>query len=139
MDAVTTTNYVDQPPPLIQPAEPTRAGSSDFASLSLTQDSGSNLHGVVRSTIANRWAADAGFIIGDGPVSQNLVALDVGKFSAFVWNNIDLSQEKVHEVDTGLSYTLDSTPVGPGKLSFRFGFENWFYTSSLLSKNASSD
>lgn len=143
LDAVQNPDQVPpSPPAIIQSALP-KSVELDQASFSVNSQELKNetlkVHGFAQSTILNRWASDAGFLIGEDPVSQNVIGFQLQKLTAFVWNNIDLSSGSVHEVDVGASYTLVNRQVGPGQLKFDIGGQAWFYPSALLSANSKFD
>ncbi len=132
------------PPAIVQSAAQNTQDLSQAAfgqrtmSFSSTQEPPA-ITGIVKSSILNRWATDAGFLIGEGAVSQNLAAFNVGKLGAFIWNNIDLSDGgKVHEVDLGVNYTV-SKKIGHSAINFNFGAQTWLYPSDLLSSKSPYD
>jgi len=94
--------------------------------------------GTLKTGIATDYVAKPGFVVGDGPVNQDLLALNYGPFSnflgtgndwnisAFVWANTDLNDGALNEIDTGF-YASSSFFVE--NLKARFGLEEWLYPS----------
>lgn len=134
MDANVNEN-VNQPPALVEKWD--RFSMPKAARFEIPKEL--EFSGFAKTTLATDWISEAGFIIGEGPVSQNIIGLNLGKLSAFVWNNYDFGSGETNEIDVGLSYEVFSKQLGSGTLSLNLGAQTWMYPSSLLSGNASED
>ncbi len=78
------------------------------------------------TTIASDYVTRAGFVVGDGPVNQNTISANYGNLSAFVWNNYDLGDKEMKEVEVGVGYNHKIND----KVSSRLSVQHWEYPSS---------
>lgn len=126
---------VNQPPALVErwdrlklPSAPKFAFPEDEA-----------LSGFAKTSLRSNWISEAGFIIGEGTVSQNIIGLNYAKLRAFVWQNFDFASGQTNEIDVGFGYEVFSRNLGTGVISLSLGAQTWMYPSAQLSENASQD
>jgi hypothetical protein len=98
----------------------------------------SEITGFAKLSTMNRWASDAGFVIGEGPVTQGVVGFNLNKLSGFIWGNLDHNRG-LTEVDLGVSYTVLKREVGAGTLSLTLGGQLWAYPKAAPTPNADAD
>ena len=70
------------------------------------------LTGSAQTTLVSKYITDSGTPLGEGPVSQNVVGLNLGPLTGFVWGGYDFGINDWSEIDYGLSLNF---PIFQGK------------------------
>jgi hypothetical protein len=91
-------------------------------------------------TFASKYILSGGFVVGQGPVNQDLLNLNIGKYlTGTFWTDYDSGNGRFDEVD--LYATAHSTLFEikngffKGTIGGSFGFENWHYPSHIVSEH----
>ena len=98
----------------------------------------SELTGFATLSTMNRWASNAGFLIGPGAVTQGVVGFNWNKLSGFIWGNENY-RLGLSEVDVGASYKVLDQKVGTGSLSLTLGSQLWAYPTAAPTPNSNKD
>ena len=96
------------------------------------------IRGYAETKVSSNYVANLGGVIGrkdpekQGGVSQNLISLSKGPLSVYTWNNYDLQDKEMHEIDYGVSLDI---PVSED-VSASIGYDLWTFPSKLLGEHS---
>jgi hypothetical protein len=93
------------------------------------------ISGSYTTSIASIYQPSMGFLIGSGPVHQDLLSVSASNLlrkndslTAFGWDNYDFGDKNFHEWDAGIEYDM---PISKSA-KVRADYQHWSYPSGLL-------
>jgi hypothetical protein len=92
-------------------------------------------------TFASKYVKSTGSPIGNGPVQQSQLDLNIGKyFTATAWQDYDTGRGKMDEIDVDLTlhktlHTIESGSL-KGQISGGISIQDWIYPSGFLASRA---